>query len=41
MNTISFEVNNQRRMELLQREHDGHVLLLVRDAQGNLREYLG
>lgn len=35
MNTISFEINNQRRMELLQREHDGHTLLIIKDAEGN------
>lgn len=35
MNTISFEINNQRRMELLQREHDGHTLLIIKDVEGN------
>ena len=29
MNTISFEVNNQRKMKLVQRQHDGATLLVI------------
>ena len=31
MNTISFEVNNQRKMKLMQRQHDGATLLVIED----------
>lgn len=35
MNTISFEVNNQRTLELIQREHDGKTLIVVKDRSGD------
>lgn len=34
MNTISFEVNNQRTMRLVQRSHDGSTLLTIEDPTG-------
>ena len=35
MNTISFEFNNQRKMKLIQRDHDGKTLLVIEDQNGN------
>lgn len=35
VNTISFNVNNQRTMKLIQRQHDGTTLIIVEDASGN------
>ncbi|MCI9431203.1 MAG: hypothetical protein HFF70_02095 [Oscillospiraceae bacterium] len=35
MNTISFEVNNQRTMRLVQRSHDGSTLLTIEDPTGH------
>lgn len=35
VNTISFDVNNQRKMKLVQRQHDGTTLIIVEDAKGN------
>lgn len=35
MNTISFEVNNQRKMKLVQRQHDGATLLVIEDQHGD------
>lgn len=35
MNTISFEVNNQRKMKLVQRQHDGATLLFIEDQHGD------
>lgn len=35
MNTISFEVNNQRKMKLVQRQHDGVTLLVIEDQHGD------
>ena len=35
MNTISFDVNNDRTMKLIQREHDGATLIVIVDAAGN------
>lgn len=35
MNTISFEVNNQRKMKLMQRQHDGATLLVIEDQHGD------
>lgn len=35
VNTISFDVNNQRTMKLVQRQHDGTTLIMVEDASGN------
>ena len=35
MNTISFEINNQRTMQLVQRTHDGSTLLVLKDRKGN------
>lgn len=35
VNTISFDVNNQRTMKLVQRQHDGTTLIIVEDASGN------
>ena len=37
MNTISFEVNNQRKMKLVQRQHDGATLLVIEDQHRRLR----
>lgn len=34
INTISFDVNNQRTMKLVQRHHDGSTLIIVEDASG-------
>lgn len=34
MNTISFNVNNQRTMQLVQRSHDGSTLLMIEDSKG-------
>ena len=36
MNTLSFEVNNGRKMELVQRKHDGKILIHVEDKNGNI-----
>lgn len=33
-NTISFDVNNQRKMKLIQRQHDGVTLIMVENAGG-------
>lgn len=35
MNTLSFDVNNGRKMELIQRQHDGKILIHVEDGNGN------
>lgn len=35
VNTISFDVNNQRTMKLVQRQHDGTTLIIVEDTSGN------
>jgi len=35
MNTLSFEVNNQRRMNLIQRKHDGRTLIVIEDKNGD------
>lgn len=29
INTISFDINNQRTMKLVQRQHDGQTLLMI------------
>lgn len=34
-NTISFDVNNHRKLKLVQRQHDGATLIIVEDANGN------
>lgn len=34
MNTISFDVNNGRKMKLIQREHDGSTLIVVERPDG-------
>lgn len=34
INTISFNTNNQRTMQLIQRQHDGSTLIVVKDARG-------
>ena len=34
INTISFEVNNQRTMKLIQRQHDGQTLLVIENPDG-------
>lgn len=33
-NTISFDVNNQRTMKLVQRQHDGQTLLMIEGPDG-------
>lgn len=33
MNTISFEINNQRTMQLVQRTHDGSTLIIIKDRK--------
>lgn len=33
-NTISFDVNNQRTMKLVQRQHDGKTLLMIEGPDG-------
>ena len=35
MNKISFDINNGRKMELIQRQHDGHTLIIIEDAKGD------
>lgn len=35
MNTISFEINNQRTMQLVQRSHDGSTLLIIKNQHGD------
>lgn len=35
MNTISFEINNERIMKLVQRKHDGKTLIIVEDRRGD------
>jgi hypothetical protein len=35
MNTLSFNVNNSRTLELVQRRHDGDILIINKDLQGN------
>ena len=35
MESISFEVNNGRTLELMQHEHDGVVSIHITDANGN------
>lgn len=35
MNTISFDINNGRKMELTQRQHDGKTLVVIKDSKGN------
>lgn len=39
MNTLSFDVNNGRKMELIQGEHDGFVSILITDANGNMEKF--
>ena len=39
MNTLSFEVNNGRKMELVQGEHDGFVSILMTDSKGNPEKF--
>lgn len=34
VNTISFEVNNQRKMKLVQRQHDGKTLITIEGPDG-------
>lgn len=36
MNTLSFNVNNGRVLKLIQRQHDGKVLISIEDAKGDL-----
>lgn len=36
MNTLSFDINNGRTLKLIQRQHDGKVLIHVEDAAGNM-----
>lgn len=33
-NVISFEVNNQRKLKLIQRQHDGNTLIVIEGADG-------
>lgn len=35
MNTLSFNTNNSRTIKLIQRVHDGCVLLVIEDQYGN------
>lgn len=35
IHAISFDVNNQRTMKLVQRQHNGTTLIMVEDASGN------
>jgi len=35
MNTLSFNINNGRTLKLIQREHDGKVLIHIEDSVGN------
>ena len=35
MNTLSYNVNNGNTMKLVQREHDGSVLIIKEDSKGN------
>lgn len=37
MNTISFEVNNQRKMKLVQRQHDGVTLLVTKTSTATMK----
>jgi len=34
MNTISFNINNGRTLELVQRRHDGDILIICKDLKG-------
>ena len=34
MNKLSYNVNNGRTLEILQRKHDGTALIITRDADG-------
>lgn len=34
MSTITFDVNNGRKMKLIQRQHDGKTLIVVEDESG-------
>lgn len=36
MNTLSFNINNGRTLKLIQRSHDGAVLIHIEDAHGNI-----
>lgn len=40
VNTISFEVNTQRTMKLVQRQHDGRTLVVIENPDGT-RESIG
>ena len=33
-NVISFEVNNQRKLKLIQHQHDGNTLIVIEGADG-------
>lgn len=35
MDTISFDINNGRKMQLIQRQHDGKTLIVIEDSKGN------
>ena len=35
MNTISFDINNGRKMRLVQRQHDGKTLIIIEDEKGD------
>ncbi len=32
--TISFEINNQRKLKLIQRQHDGNTLIVIEEPDG-------
>ena len=34
MNVLSYDINNGGRLELIQREHDGSVLIINKDSKG-------
>lgn len=34
MNVLSYDINNGRQLELIQREHDGSVLIVRKDSNG-------
>lgn len=36
MNTLSFNINNGRIMKLIQRKHDGAVLIHIEDQNGHM-----
>jgi len=36
MNTLSFNINNGRTLKLIQRSHDGSILIHIEDSNGHI-----